>query len=148
MENEELLVLLVLLSLLFLLILIMVFEYKTTVLENKIDSLKKSSEELKSQGKITFIDNTINNERGHGNERNLMVPTGNQEFVWINEDSSTVKGFVTQIQDCPNYISTTKISTPNELTNMKIYGCDALINGKWVQNLTWAECERLRGMNR
>jgi len=37
------------------------------------------------------------------------------------------------------------ILTPNTFDNFQIYGCDALINGTWVQNLTWAECERLRG---
>lgn len=119
---------------------------KISELENETVYLKTKISDLENKTKLVYIDNTERTyDRGHGNERNLMVPTGNQEFVWINEDSSTVKGYVTEIQDCPNSMPTTKILTPNQLTNMKIYGCDALINGKWVQNLTWAECERLRG---
>lgn len=113
---------------------------KITELENQTAYLKTKISDLENKSKLVYyIDNTVRNyDRGHGNERN-------QELVWIYEDESTVKGFVTQIQDCPNSMPTTQISSPNKLTNMEIYGCDALINGTWVKNLTWTECERLRG---
>lgn len=73
---------------------------KISELENQTAYLKTKISDLENKTKLVYIDNTERTyDRGHGNERNLMKPTSNQEFVWINENDN-VQGFVTTWAEC------------------------------------------------